>query len=200
MKFYDDTKPLYIKTDAYGVGLGATLLQTRSNTTCLKEWKLQKTAYSELLYLSAKAWLEQKNRYSNIEREALGILYGLRKFYHYCFVREVSIIMDPKPLVTIFKKDVATLSQRLQWIMLRINLYKVGITYKPRPDLFITNILPIHTNHSENKENEMMGMQLGINAIHTTTNISESMIIHELQQVTCQGQHMKCLREYIIQG
>ena len=31
MKFYDETKPLYIETGAYGVGLGASLLQTRSS-------------------------------------------------------------------------------------------------------------------------------------------------------------------------
>ena len=27
MKFYDDTKPLYLETDASGVGLGVALLQ-----------------------------------------------------------------------------------------------------------------------------------------------------------------------------
>ena len=36
MKFYDDTKPLYIETDASGVGLGAALLQLRDNTACQK--------------------------------------------------------------------------------------------------------------------------------------------------------------------
>ena len=34
MKFYDETKPLYLQTDASGIRLGATLLQTRDNTTC----------------------------------------------------------------------------------------------------------------------------------------------------------------------
>ena len=37
MKFNDETKPLYIAMDASGVGLGATLLQTRSNTRSPKE-------------------------------------------------------------------------------------------------------------------------------------------------------------------
>ena len=53
-------------------------------------------------------------RYSNIEREALGILHGLEKFHHYYFAKKVSIITNHKLLMIIFKKDVATLSQRLQ--------------------------------------------------------------------------------------
>ena len=36
MKFYDETKPLYIETEASGVELGAALLQIRSNRSCLR--------------------------------------------------------------------------------------------------------------------------------------------------------------------
>ena len=36
-KFYDETKPLYLKTDASGVGLGAALLQTTNGTSCPKD-------------------------------------------------------------------------------------------------------------------------------------------------------------------
>ena len=37
MKFYDKTKLHYIETDAFGVGLGAVLLLTRSNTRYPRE-------------------------------------------------------------------------------------------------------------------------------------------------------------------
>ena len=59
---------------------------------------------------ASKSLMDAEHRYSNIERELLSILHGLEKFYHY-FVREVYVITDQKPLVSIFKKDVATLSQ-----------------------------------------------------------------------------------------
>ena len=39
-----------------------------------------------------------------------------------------------------------------------------------------------------------------MNAIKTTTNITECMTMCELQQATCQEQDMQCLGEYIIQG
>ena len=36
MKFKDETKPLYLETDASGIGLSTTLLQTRDGMTCPK--------------------------------------------------------------------------------------------------------------------------------------------------------------------
>ena len=60
---------------------------------------------------ASKSLMGAECRYSNVEREALGILHGLETFHHYCFAREVHIITYHKPLVAILKKDVATLSQ-----------------------------------------------------------------------------------------
>ena len=37
MKFYDNTKTIYLETDASGVGLEAALLQLHEGTTCQKD-------------------------------------------------------------------------------------------------------------------------------------------------------------------
>ena len=37
MKFYDKTQPLYLETEAFGVGLEAALLQTRNGTSCPRD-------------------------------------------------------------------------------------------------------------------------------------------------------------------
>ena len=34
IKFYNETKPLYLETNASGIGLCVTLLQTRDGMTC----------------------------------------------------------------------------------------------------------------------------------------------------------------------
>ena len=97
-----------------------------------------------------------EKRYSKIEREALGILHTLRKLHHHCFAREVSIITHYKPLVAVFKKGVATLSQRLQYVQ-----YRVRIIYKCGPDLFIADWLS-RQNPKENKDDEMLGLKINI--------------------------------------
>ena len=67
--------------------------------------------------------------YSNIECEILENLYVLEKFHHYCFAKEVYVITDYRPLITIFSKDVATLSQKLKCIILHIHQYSVCIIH-----------------------------------------------------------------------
>ena len=118
MKFYDDTKPLYLETDACGVGLGAALLQLHYNTTCQKDMVLDNVILHPIAF-SSKGLTGAEWRYSNIKREALGILHGLEKFHHYCFSEEVLIITEHKLLVSMFKKDVATLLQCIQCTLLK---------------------------------------------------------------------------------
>ena len=108
MKYNENTKPLYLETDASGVGLGVALLQMHKGTACQKDGVPDNTTL-HLIAFASKGLADAECRYSNIQREALGILQGLEKCHHYCFAREVLIITDHKPLVAIFKKDVATL-------------------------------------------------------------------------------------------
>ena len=73
MKFYDDTKLLYLKTDASGISLGATLLQLRDNTNCTKDTAPDNTILCPIVFVS-KSLTGAERRYSNIECKALGIL------------------------------------------------------------------------------------------------------------------------------
>ena len=114
MKFYVETRPLYIETDVLGIGLGAALLQTGSCTSCSR-YEEPDTSISRPIAFVSKGLSSAEKRYSNIERETLVILYNVQKLHPYCFARDVSIITYHKPLVArSLKKNTGTLSQRLQ--------------------------------------------------------------------------------------
>ena len=95
MKFYDDSKSLYLETDASSVGHGAALLQTQEGTTCQKDMVPDNTILHPIAFAS-KSLTGTEYRYNNIDWEPLGILHGLDKFHHY-FVRDVYVITDHKP-------------------------------------------------------------------------------------------------------
>ena len=95
MKFYDETKPLYLETDA-------TILQNRYGMTCPKDTAPDNIILRPITFASTSL-ASTEWRYSNIKREALGILHGLERFHHNYFAREVSIITDHELLVAIFK-------------------------------------------------------------------------------------------------
>ena len=182
IKFYDDTKLLYLGTDESGIVLGAALLQLRDNTGCQKDTAADSTILCPIAFVS-KSLTGAEQRYSSIECKALGILHGLEKFHHYCFGREVLVITDHKLLVSIFKKVVATLSQWIQHIILKIHQYMVQIIYKPGPDIFILDWLSKH-NHAEGKDQLIKGMDVQVDIIQTATDMPECLSMTELQQVS----------------
>ena len=106
--------------------------------------------------------------------------------------------MDHKSFVAIFKKDVMTLSQRLQCIMLRIQQYRSMIIYTPGPDHFMANWL-VWDNQREGKDSEIPSMKFSIDIMHILTDIPPCMLIKDMQQATHQDDHLQNVKDYIIQ-
>ena len=137
-------------------------------------------------------------RYSKIRCEALGILHSLEKF-HYCFSREVLVITDHKPLVSMFKKDVATLSQCIQCILIQIHQYRVQIIYKPGSEIFIADWLLQH-NHTEGKDKPIKGMGVQVGTIQTAMDMPECISMAEIPQALSLDNHLQQLKGIITTG
>ena len=198
MKFYDDNKMLYLETDAFRISLGAALLQLRDNTACQTHMVPDNTILCLITFVS-KSLMGAECRHSNIKHKALGILHSLEKFHHYCFGREVLIITDHKPLVSMFKRDVATMSQCIEHILLKIHQYRVQIIYKPGPEIFIADWLSRH-NHTEGKDKPIKGMDIQADALQTTTDMPECASVAEIQQASSLNNHLQQLKGIIITG
>ena len=105
--FYDVARSLYLETDASSISLEAGLLQVKDGMNCGHNEKPD-NAILQLIAFASKRLLSAEWHSSNIECEGLGILQGLENF---------TTSISWGPLVAILSKDVAMLSQWLQWIM-----------------------------------------------------------------------------------
>ena len=76
-----------------------------------------------------------------------------------CLARKVSVITDHKPLVANLKKDVLTLLQRLQCILLRIHQCRIKILCKPVPDLFIADWLVQYIQQATQSDDHMQQLE-----------------------------------------
>ena len=112
MTYFEKDKDHIIQTDASKTRLSAVLLQE-----------------GQPVVYASRALTETEKRYSNIERELLGVVFGLERLHHYTFGKSITVETDHQPLINIWKKTIATSSQRLQRLLLRLAQYDVHIEY-----------------------------------------------------------------------
>ncbi|KAG8323166.1 hypothetical protein J6590_108572 [Homalodisca vitripennis] len=117
---YDGKLPLKLAVDASSFGLGAVL------SVVTPEGIEKPLAYQSRTLTNA-----EKN-YSQIDREALAIVWGVKKFNQYLYGREFTLCTDHKPLLSIFgpHKGLSVFSaSRLQRYSLFLSGYKFNIEY-----------------------------------------------------------------------
>ena len=113
-----------MQCDASKAGLGAVLLQ-----------KGQPVAFG------SRSLTPTEQDYSQMEKEALAILYGCQHFEQYIYGRRITVQTDHKPLETIFKKSLQKAPKRLQGIMLNTLPYNAKPVYVPGKYMYIADIL-----------------------------------------------------------
>ncbi|XP_055999587.1 uncharacterized protein K02A2.6-like [Ostrea edulis] len=109
-----------IIVDASPVGLGAILAQKQPDGL-----------FKPIAYLS-RSLTDVEQRYSQTEREALGVVFGCEKFHMYIYGLEFEIWTDHKPLTYIYSPKSKPPARIERWI-LRLQPYKYKIVYIPGP-------------------------------------------------------------------
>ncbi|KAK3100735.1 hypothetical protein FSP39_024398 [Pinctada imbricata] len=118
---FEPNKEIILACDASPYGVGAVLSHKMTNG------EEKPIAYASKTLTSAE------KKYSQIEKESLAIIFGVKKFHQYIFGRHVRIVTDHKPLIGLFREDRSVpinAASRIQRWALTLAAYEYEIKYK----------------------------------------------------------------------
>ena len=125
LPYFDVNAQTTLQTDASKKGLGACLIQ-KGKVVCYASRALTKT----------------EQNYQNLEREALGTIWGMEKFHYFLYGKEFTLGIDQKPVVSIYKKHMVDISPRVQRLIVRSFPYlPFKVVYKKGKDIPVADAL-----------------------------------------------------------
>ena len=118
---FDPDLQIGISCDASEVGIGAVLFHRYADGA------------ERPIANASKTLTDTQRRYSQIQKEALAVIYGLQKFHQFIYGRNFILVTDHKPLVSLFsptKGTPALAANRIARWALTLSQYDYTIEYR----------------------------------------------------------------------
>ena len=109
MGYFDLQKETEIIVDASPVGLGAVLIQ-----------RDLKAGQGQIIAYASRSLTDTEKRYSQLEKEALAIVFGIERFRTYIYGLQFTLVTDHRPLEYLFNKTRSKPSMRVERWRLRL--------------------------------------------------------------------------------
>ena len=122
---YDPSLPITLAGDASAYGIGSVISHV-----------LPDGSERPIAFASRTLSPSEKN-YAQLEKEALSLIFGLKRFHQYLYGRKFTLITDHKPLLTILgpKKEIPPLAAaRLQRWAVLLSTFNYDIKFKSTHD------------------------------------------------------------------
>ena len=119
---FDPTKSLVLACDASPVGVGAVLSHRFDDGT------------EKPISYASRTLTPSKRKYSQLDKEALSIIFGIKHYHQYLYGHKFTILSDHKPLMHILSESKSTpamVSARIQRWAILLGGYHYHIEYKP---------------------------------------------------------------------
>ena len=183
MSYFDTTKETFITVDASPVGISAILSQQGSDADT-----------PQVVAYASRALTPVEQRYSQTEKEALGIVWGIERFHLYIYGSHFTLITDHKPLEVIYGNVNSKPSARIERWVLRLQPYSFSVVYKPGKDN-PADLLSRHpSSESISKHAVMAGEYVSLLALSA---VPKAMTISDIQKATDADKTMQSLRAAI---
>ena len=179
LAYFENDKETVLNVDASSTGLGGVVLQEG-----------KPVAYG------SRTLTKCEQRYANIERELLAIVWGVEKFHTYMYGRKVVVETDPKPLQAIFRKSLNEAPPRLQRMFLKLTPYNLDVRYVPGKQQVISDCLsraPIDNCDCIND-----GDEIGVNLVDNLG--MEEMSLSKFRDATSVDETSQVVMNYVMKG
>ena len=184
---YNPKLPLRLAGDASSYGIGAALSHVDS------------TGQEHPIAFTSRTLSASEKNYSQIEKEALSLIVGIRKFHKYIYGRHFTLVTDHRPLTALFgpKNGVPALAAgRLQYWALFLSSYDYEIkfrTTKAHPNVDSLSQLPLPA-----KENGECLSEVSLFNVAQINTVSVS--VTELGKATCSDPVLSKVYQYLQRG
>lgn len=132
LTFYDVDKPIGVLCDASSYGLGAVIFHETAD------------GEERPIAFASRTLSAAEKKYAQCEREALALIFGLKKFHRYLYGRNFTIYTDHQPLLGILgeeKPTPALAAARMQRWAMTFAAYRYRLKYRKGKNMDVADAL-----------------------------------------------------------